>query len=78
MSKFLQQFQQTPSNPMMETLLLVNALAGNSPSQVVQNLMKTSPQFARLANEVQGKTPEQAFSERGLDFGTIKMLMSKF
>lgn len=62
----------------MQAMSLVSGLAGRNPGAVADNLMKTNPQFAQLANEVAGKTPEQAFSERGLDFGMVKGFMPKF
>lgn len=39
------------------------------PSNVIFNQMyQGNPQFRQFADSMRGKTPEQAFSENGLDF----------
>lgn len=41
---------------------------------VFGKLYATNPQFRQFADSMRGKTPEQAFSERGLDFDQVKNL----
>jgi hypothetical protein len=38
-------------------------------------MYKQDPQFRDFANSVKGKTPEQAFQERGLDFGQFRNMI---
>jgi len=35
-------------------------------------MYRTNPQFKQFADSMQGKTPEQAFQENGLDFNQFK------
>ena len=43
------------------------------PSSVVFNqLYSSNPNFRAFADSLQGKSPEVAFSERGLDFNQFK------
>lgn len=35
------------------------------------NLMQTNPDFARFAQQMQGKSPEDAFRSFGYDFGEV-------
>jgi hypothetical protein len=37
-------------------------------------MYRTNPQFKRFADSMQGKTPDQAFMENGLDFNQFKNL----
>lgn len=48
-------------------------MQGN-PQDLFNNMMQSNPQFRAFAESVKGKTPEQAFSERGLDFNQIRGL----
>ena len=47
--------------------------AGSSDTLYSQ-LYKTNPAFRQFADSMQGKTPEQAFYENGLDFNEFKDL----
>lgn len=53
----------------------IKAMLGGNPQAIFQNMLKTNPQFRSFAESVKGKTPEQAFSEYGLDFNEVKALM---
>lgn len=45
------------------------------PSNVLFNQMyQSNPQFKQFADSMQGKTPQQAFQEHGLDFNQFKNL----
>lgn len=39
---------------------------------IFNKLYNTNPQFRQFADSMQGKTPEQAFQEQGLDYEQFK------
>jgi hypothetical protein len=48
-------------------------LKQQGPANVVFDKMyQNNPQFKQFADSMQGKTPQQAFSEYGLDFNRFK------
>ena len=54
----------------------VNAFRSlGNPQAVYQQFYNTNPQFRQFADSMQGKTPEQAFRENGLDFNQFRNLM---
>ena len=56
-------------------LVQLQQLRQQGPSNVLFNKMyNNNPQFKQFADSMQGKTPEQAFSENGLDFNRFKNL----
>lgn len=56
-------------------LVQLQQLRQQGPSNVLFDKMYNSnPQFKQFADSMQGKTPEQAFSENGLDFNRFKNL----
>lgn len=56
-------------------LVQLQQLRRQGPANVLFNKMYNSnPQFKQFADSMQGKTPEQAFSEHGLDFNRFKNL----
>ena len=50
-------------------------MVGGNPSAFIDYLSQRDPSFAAFAQSVRGKTPEQAFSERGLDFNQFSGLL---
>ena len=51
----------------------ISNLKKAGPSQVIfDNMYKTNPRFREFADSMKGKTPEQAFSENGLNFNDYK------
>ena len=66
-------FQNNPKpkgNPILDQLSQIRK-AG--PSNVIFNQMyQSNPQFKQFADSMQGKTPDQAFRENGLDFNQFK------
>ncbi len=62
------------SNRQGNTLLaMINQAKGMGPSNVVfAQMYQSNPQFRQFADSMQGKTPEQAFRENGLDFNQFK------
>ena len=39
-------------------------------------MYQTNPQFRDFANSMKGKSPEQAFQERGFDFNSFKGMIN--
>lgn len=44
-------------------------------SGFINYMSQTNPQFAQFVQSMQGKTPEQAFSEYGLDYSQFANLL---
>ena len=51
---------------------LMKQLKGGNPQEMFNQMYQTNPQFRDFANSVKGKTPEQAFQEKGFDFNSFK------
>lgn len=48
----------------------------NGDSQAIFNQMyESNPQFRDFANSMKGKTPEEAFKEKGFDYNQFKGMM---
>ena len=54
---------------------LINQLKNSNPQSLFNQMYQSNPQFRDFANSLKGKTPEQAFQERGLDFNSFKNMM---
>lgn len=51
----------------------LNQIKNQGPSNIIFNQMyNNNPNFRRFADSVRNKTPEQAFSEYGLDFNQFR------
>lgn len=50
-------------------------MANGDPSALMQHLMRTNPRFAQFVAQNQGKTPEQAFRENGLDWAQFRGIL---
>ena len=60
-----------------ERLAAVNKLkAMGDPQKAFNQMYSTNPQFRQFADSMRGKTPEQAFSENGFDFGQFRKFMN--
>lgn len=63
-----------PSNPVPNSMPgPINQPMNNNPMSMIEQMIfnrmyQTIPKFRELADSVQGKTPEQAFQEKGLDY----------
>ena len=56
-----------------DPLQILNQIKQQGPSNVIYNqLYQNNPDFRKFADSVRNKTPEQAFSERGLDFNQFR------
>lgn len=64
--------QQTPQQASSFRNQL-NQIRSQGPSNVLFNQMyQSNPQFRQFADSMQGKSPEQAFRENGLNFNNFK------
>ena len=48
--------------------------SSGSSNEVYRKLYNSNPKFRQFADSMNGKTPEQAFAEVGLDFNKYKNL----
>lgn len=64
-----QQHQQQNSNPLMKLMQLRQQGSSNF---IFNQMYNSNPQFRQFADSMQGKTPEQAFHENGLDFSSFQ------
>ena len=66
-------FQNNPKPKGNNILDQLNQIRSAGPSNVIFNQMyKNNPQFKKFADSMQGKSPEQAFKENGLDFNQFR------
>ena len=76
MANLLFQRQQQSQTPQQQTILFhnqLNQIKQQGPSNILFNQMyQNNPQFKQFADNMRGKTPEQAFEENGLDFNQFK------
>lgn len=74
----MDQFTQQPQ-PQMQTLNSqlnnLKAMANGNASGLIAYLKQTNPDFAAFARSVEGKTPQQAFAERGLDYSQFAKIL---
>lgn len=59
-------------NPIAEAVNRLRAM-GN-PATAYEEMYRSDPNFRSFADSMVGKTPEQAFKENGLDFGSVRRL----
>lgn len=64
-------------NPMPNSMPAPINQPQGGPSGLIQNLIfnrlyQSNPQFRQFADSMQGKTPEQAFQEQGLDYNQYR------
>ena len=68
---FQRQQQAQPQNSSL--LSQLHQIRQQGPSNALfQQMYQSNPQFRQFADSMQGKTPEQAFQENGLDFNQFK------
>lgn len=51
---------------------LIKQLKGGGAQDMFNQMYQTNPQFRDFANSMKGKTPEQAFQEKGFDFNSFR------
>lgn len=62
------------NSTMFNAVAALNSAANGNPQQLYSQMYQTNPQFREFADSMRGKTPEQAFSENGLDFNQFRHL----
>lgn len=63
-------FKDSPQDQGNQILSRLSQVRQSGPSNIIfDKLYSSNPQFKQFADGMKGKTPEQAFSEHGLDFG---------
>ena len=65
-------FGNQPGNSLSQLLSSARAMVGNDPRAAFEALMRSNPRFNAFVQANQGKTPEQAFHDYGLDYGMVK------
>ena len=66
-------FQNNPQQQNNSLLNRIQQLKSQGPSNILFNQMyQNNPQFRQFADSMNGKTPEQAFRENGLDFNQFR------
>ena len=68
-------FGNRGGNSILNAIGRMRAL-GN-PDTAYQQMYQSNPQFRQFADSMQGKTPEQAFRENGLDYDHFKGLFGR-
>lgn len=63
-----------PNQPKRSLLDNVKNAIGGNPQGMFDQMYNSNPQFRKFADSMKGKTPEQAFSENGLNFEDFKNL----
>lgn len=70
---------QVPQQQMMQVLgsrlNSIKQAANGDASGFINYMKQTNPDFAAFAQSMQGKTPEQAFSEFGLDYSQFSGIL---
>lgn len=55
---------------------LKDAIGGN-PQAVFDQMYSSNPEFRDFANSMRGKSPEQAFKEKGYDYSQVRKMMGR-
>lgn len=63
------------NNNILDAISRVKSAMQGNPQALFNDMMQNNPKFRQFAQSVQGKTPEEAFSQYGLDFNKIKGMM---
>ena len=51
---------------------LIKQLKSGNAQQFFNQMYQSNPEFRDFANSMKGKTPEQAFKEKGFDYNSFK------
>lgn len=63
------------TNSILSAVNTVKGLAGRNPQVLFNQMYSSNPQFKQFADSMQGKTPEQAFREYGIDYNQVRGLI---
>ena len=79
---FMDQFRQRPQQPQQSVVQMAQAwlnsikqTANGDATGLINYLSQTNPDFANFAQSMRGKTPQQAFSEFGLDYSQFTNIL---
>lgn len=59
-------------NQMLNAVNAFKSASQGNPQALFNQMYQTNPQFRSFADSMQGKSPEQAFRENGLDFNKVR------
>lgn len=69
--------QQAPQPTELKARMsMLRQMMQGDPSQIISNLRQTNPQFARFEQQMQGKTPEEAFKAFGYDLNEVMSIIN--
>lgn len=74
-SSLFQNQMPNNGNNIINAISNLKSVAQGNPQALFERMMQNNPQFRTFAQSMQGKTPEQAFKEYGLDYDQIRGLM---
>jgi len=63
------------TNGILDKVDALRRMAGGNPDAMMQQMMRTNPQFAEFVNANRGKTPDQIASDYGIDIGLLRKYM---
>ena len=67
-------FGQQQGNSILQAVQQFRSMVGGNPQALYQSMYQSNPEFRQFADSMQGKTPQQAFQENGLDFNQVRGL----
>lgn len=70
---FMDQFNQQQN--LASRLSSIKQAANGDANGLINHLQQTNPNFATFLNSIQGKTPEQAFAQYGLDYNQFRGIL---
>ena len=68
-------FGQQGGNSILNAVNTLRSASQGNPQALYQHIYQTNPQFRSFADSMQGKGPEQAFRENGLDFDQVRRFL---
>lgn len=60
------------NNGLIDAIQKIKNAAQGNPQAFFNSMMQNNPRFRQFAESMQGKTPEEAFQQYGLDFNEVK------
>ena len=75
MEQLRKQPTQQPQSTLLDQITSLKQMLSGNPQAIMTQMMQTNPQFAQFVAQNQGKTPEQAFADNGLDISQFKDLL---
>lgn len=64
--------RQSGGNTILNAVNALRSASRGNPQALYSHLYQNNPQFRTFADSMQGKTPEQAFRENGIDYGQVR------